>query len=257
MKNNEQNKSERIDELEIRLRHLSNQYDVINKQYNETTEEYYKIYEEITEANTRLKKEISERIKVEKELKKAHDELEMRIQERTTELAKANEDLQNDILERKKAEKSLYESEQRYHSTIDSFDVPIYMIDNKFVIIMHNNELERWHAKQQLTMDIDGNSIFELYPFLQNKVRDEYARVFERGELVVTEDEVKINDRCIIAETRKIPVINNGKIIGVITVQRDITERKEAEKALSESERKFRELADLLPETIWETDLFK
>lgn len=41
----------------------------------------------------------------------------------------------------------------------------------------------------------------------------------------------------------------------VLAVLRDITERKIAQKALEESERKFREMAELLPETIWECDI--
>jgi len=45
-----------------------------------------------------------------------------------------------------------------------------------------------------------------------------------------------------------------GKPIGVLGVTRNITDRKRAEKALHESERRFRELAELLPETVYETD---
>ncbi len=47
----------------------------------------------------------------------------------------------------------------------------------------------------------------------------------------------------------------NGSPLIVMGTIQDITQRKEAEEALSESEKKYRELADLLPQTIFELDL--
>jgi PAS domain S-box-containing protein len=51
------------------------------------------------------------------------------------------------------------------------------------------------------------------------------------------------------------PMIENGKQIGLRGLIVDISERKEMEEALRKSEQKFRELADLLPQTIFELDL--
>lgn len=48
------------------------------------------------------------------ELKKAHDELEMRVRERTAELEQVNRALQKEISERKRAEAVLKESEEKY-----------------------------------------------------------------------------------------------------------------------------------------------
>jgi PAS domain S-box-containing protein len=45
-----------------------------------------------------------------------------------------------------------------------------------------------------------------------------------------------------------------GKIIGVTVIARDITERKQAEKALIKSEKKYRKLVESLNEGIWEID---
>ena len=56
------------------------------------------------EANERLQYEIGERIRVEGELQKAHDNLELRVRERTEELKKLNTNLMHEIAERKKAE---------------------------------------------------------------------------------------------------------------------------------------------------------
>jgi len=47
-------------------------------------------------------------------LQKANDELEIKVEERTTELSNANEQLQSEIAERQRAEMALRESEERY-----------------------------------------------------------------------------------------------------------------------------------------------
>ena len=58
-------------------------------------------------ANQGLEKENLERRRAEAALQIAHDELELRVQQRTAELARANEQLQAEILERHRAEEVL------------------------------------------------------------------------------------------------------------------------------------------------------
>jgi putative two-component system response regulator len=52
-------------------------------------------------------------------LRKAHDELGMRVEERTTELAKVNEELRIEIAERKRAEEELRQSYARLRRTLE------------------------------------------------------------------------------------------------------------------------------------------
>jgi PAS domain S-box-containing protein len=62
---------------------------------------------ELAKANEALQAEIAERERAEEALHRAHDELEIRVQERTAELAEANEALQAEIAERERAEKAI------------------------------------------------------------------------------------------------------------------------------------------------------
>jgi PAS domain S-box-containing protein len=47
-------------------------------------------------------------------------------------------------------------------------------------------------------------------------------------------------------------VMRDGKIIGIVSVARDITDRKRAEEKLKESEKKYREMFDFLPIPVYE-----
>ena len=46
-----------------------------------------------------------------------------------------------------------------------------------------------------------------------------------------------------------------GNILHSISVQKDITEQKKAEEDLRNSEQRFRDLVNLLPQSVWEMDL--
>lgn len=65
----------------------------------------------------------------EEALQKVLNELEQRVEERTTELIKANEQLKREITEREQAEEALRESQERLKNIYDSLHVGIMLID--------------------------------------------------------------------------------------------------------------------------------
>ena len=87
---------------------------------------------EIEEKNRQLGREISIRKKAEEALHKAHDDLEMRIEERTRELAESNVFLKREIEERKRAEQALRESEEKFRSIVENSHAGIFMLDSSY-----------------------------------------------------------------------------------------------------------------------------
>jgi PAS domain S-box-containing protein len=69
-----------------------------------------------------------ERKQAEDALQKARDELEMRVQERTRELAQANIDLREEISERQRAEKAVRESEAKFRQLAETTSTAIFIV---------------------------------------------------------------------------------------------------------------------------------
>ncbi len=69
-----------------------------------------------------------ERKQAEDALQRAREELEIRVQERTSELARANIDLRGEIAERKRAEKAVRESEAKFRQLAETTSTAIFIV---------------------------------------------------------------------------------------------------------------------------------
>ena len=135
-----------------------------------------------------------------------------------------------DITERRRAEAALRRSELQYRTTIDSLNDYIHVVDPDLRVVLLNNAFKKWNEKLGLAKDIIGRNLFEVFPFLEESVRNEYKQVFKTGETLVTEEANNIRDDIeIITETRKIPVFEGEKVVRIISVIRDITEKRKME----------------------------
>jgi PAS domain S-box-containing protein len=73
---------------------------------------------------------VDERRRAEEALRKAHDELEQRVRERTAELQKANDELKRKIAEHKQADEALRESEEKYRILIENANDAIFIVQD-------------------------------------------------------------------------------------------------------------------------------
>jgi len=85
-------------------------------------------------------RDITDRKRAQVALKTAHDELEMRVKERTAELQKANELLKKQINERMRAEAKLKESEEKYRGLFENSGDAVFIVDIETGIILDANQ---------------------------------------------------------------------------------------------------------------------
>jgi PAS domain S-box-containing protein/putative nucleotidyltransferase with HDIG domain len=197
-----------------------------------------------------ITRDITERKRAEELLKNAQAVLEKRVAERTADFEKTNRLLKEQIAERARIENELRESEVRYRSTIDAMGDAIHVVDQDLRMVLYNERLVQWLNELKLDITLDdtsvGKKLLELFPFLLPTVCQEYEKVLATGKVLVTEEQTTVGDRKVITETRKIPVIENGTAIRVVTCIRDITARQKSKAALEESEEKYRTLVEQL-----------
>jgi len=143
----------------------------------------------------------------------------------------------HDITDRKRAEEGLRLSELQYRSTLDSLGDAVHVLDRDLRIVLINQAFRDWMEALRLPVDVEGRTVLEVFPFLPERVRDEYRQVFDTGKALVTEEATRVGAREIITETRKIPVFEGDRVARVITVVRDITERRKFEQELLKTQK--------------------
>ncbi|MDD5255050.1 MAG: PAS domain S-box protein [Candidatus Omnitrophica bacterium] len=156
-----------------------------------------------------------------------------------------------DITDRKRMEDALKESEAQYRTTLDSMGIAIHVVDKNLKVIMANTFLNEWCEKLGVNGNITGKTIFEAFPFLHDKVRDEYARVFENGKVLITQEFSRLEEKEVITETRKIPIFEGKKVVRVVTAIEDITVRRSMEHILRESEERYKRIAESITDYIF------
>ena len=149
-----------------------------------------------------------------------------------------------DFTEKKNAQVRLKDSEHRYRTIIESIGDPINVVDSDLRIILINNTFKNWVKRFNINQVIVGRKISEAFPFLPEKVIEEYHRVFETGETLISEEFTRLNKKPIYTEVRKIPIFVEGKVIQIVTIVKDITDRKITEIKLKKSEKEFRNIIE-------------
>jgi PAS domain S-box-containing protein len=149
-----------------------------------------------------------------------------------------------EVTDRHRAQEALRKSEVQYRTTIDSMLDGIHVVDQELRIVLCNERLLKWNADLGLPGEIVGRDLFEIYPFLEESHREEYARVLRDGASLASGEVTILGGKRVFTQVLKIPVVEDGVVTRVVTVVRDVTAGKLGEEALRESEERFKAIFD-------------
>lgn len=151
-----------------------------------------------------------------------------------------------DITDLKKAEEALRESEERYRTILDDMEEGYYEVDLNGTITFANEALGRtWGIDRE---DLVGRNFRTI---MSEETADRayaaFNRVFRTGrsEWVPDWQTVRADGTVRALEASAYPIsVSEGRYSGFRGVIRDVTQRLAAEKALRESEERYRDLVE-------------
>lgn len=155
-----------------------------------------------------------------------------------------------DITNRKESEAALEKSEERYKALVESSRDLIFQlsIEGKFLFVnsigatvfnLDRQNVENYHLKDVFSSEV---ARFQM---------DTILRVIETKKALYIEHPFTVKNEPKYYSTILVPIINLEKNVEtIIGIGRDITERKQSEEALRESEMKYRTLIETSPDGI-------
>lgn len=161
----------------------------------------------------------------------------------------------HDLTELKKIQTELIKSEQKYRELADFLPQTIFELDDKGNILYVNKTGMDIFGLSEMDY---GLSCIELFVLEQREVLVQNMQTILAGktnELMYEYMAQSRKGRVFPVLTYSLPVVRNGRVEGLRGMVLDISERKATEKILLESEKKYRELAEMLPQTVYELDL--
>jgi PAS domain S-box-containing protein len=187
-------------------------------------------------------------------LRRARDMLAETVQE----LKRSNQALRIENAERKHAEALVYAKEQEFRAIVENAPDQIIRYDREFRRVYVNPAVAKAYGQPKQTLigkpvgSVVENLGLEIKPNQGEQVRERIAGVFNTGETVEFEIVWPLVNGERYLSVRLFPELDfHGSVINVLGIARDITEHKQAQGALRQSEDRLRLVIDTIPIMAW------
>jgi PAS domain S-box-containing protein len=178
------------------------------------------------------------------DLRAARDDLELKVQKRTAELCAVNEHLKQEIVDREKAEQSLRDSERMLKRVLSTSPVGIGLTEDRIMKWANEAWLEMFGFEDE--DEVVGQSARMIYPS-----DEEYERVgqilyesLQSGRVASADATFRRKDGSFLDGHIRMKAFElSGSNTGSLAAISDISDRKRVERALRESEQRYRALA--------------
>jgi PAS domain S-box-containing protein len=162
--------------------------------------------------------------------------------------------LVRDVTVRKRAEEAIKKSEERYRAIFENTGNASILVGEDSTVLLVNSNFEKLSGYSR--HEVEGKKSWTAFvsPEDLETMRRYHEGRREGIDSIPKSYEFRFFNRS--GESRDIFLsvdVIPGSTISVASLM-DITDRKNAEKALRESEERFRDMASLMPETVFETD---
>ncbi|MCX5856115.1 MAG: PAS domain S-box protein [Deltaproteobacteria bacterium] len=155
-----------------------------------------------------------------------------------------------DITERNQSEEALRQSEEKYRGIFESIMDVFYRTDNEGLLLIVSPSIERLLG--YIPDEVIGKKkLIESY--INPEERDQFLSILrEKGEVKEFEAPLRAKDGAVVWVSTNAQFYRDkyGKTLGVQGISRDITNRKQAEKALTRTEEKFRKAFYTSPDSV-------
>ncbi len=163
-----------------------------------------------------------------------------------------------DITERKRTEQALRKEEERSRMYLDMAGVILLALDREGRVVLANPKT--CSVLEGEEGDIVGKDWVD--SFIPEHERAKVRKVFQQLMSGTVEPAEYVENRVVtlegnirwVAWHNTLVKSRGGEILGTFSSGEDISERRQTEQALRESEERFRELTDSLPQVVFEVD---